>query len=163
MQPAERAASGGWLADYPDPENFLFLFYGPNSKAKTGGANAVNYANPDFDALFKKMENMRNSPERREIIDRMMFILQRDAPAVWQHHPISYTLQHAWVSNVKPHQMSYNTMKYRRIDPALRVQRQKAWNRPVYWPILTAIGVLVVGSIPAVIAVHRRERKPETC
>ena len=28
---------GGWLADYPDPENFLFLFYGPNSKVDFAG------------------------------------------------------------------------------------------------------------------------------
>src|SRR5690606_33230272 len=25
----------GWNADYPDPENFLFLFYGPQSRART--------------------------------------------------------------------------------------------------------------------------------
>ena len=35
----------GWLADYPDAENFLFLLYGPNAKSKTGGSgeNASNY------------------------------------------------------------------------------------------------------------------------
>ncbi|MEC9315318.1 MAG: ABC transporter substrate-binding protein, partial [Pseudomonadota bacterium] len=27
----------GWNADYPDPENFLFLLYGPNGKVETGG------------------------------------------------------------------------------------------------------------------------------
>jgi ABC-type transport system substrate-binding protein len=35
----------GWNADYPDPENFLFLFYGPNGKVRHGGENASNYAN----------------------------------------------------------------------------------------------------------------------
>ncbi|MGZ8187022.1 MAG: ABC transporter substrate-binding protein, partial [Methylobacter sp.] len=33
----------GWNADYPDPENFFFLLYGPNSKGKHGGENAGNY------------------------------------------------------------------------------------------------------------------------
>ncbi len=42
----------GWNADYPDPENFLFLLYGPNGKARHGGENAANYANPAFDAPF---------------------------------------------------------------------------------------------------------------
>ena len=41
--------SWGWNADYPDPENFLFLLYGPNSKVETQGENATNYQNPEFD------------------------------------------------------------------------------------------------------------------
>lgn len=151
-------ASGGWLADYPDPENFLFLFYGPNGKVKSGGANATNYENPEFDELFREMENMQNSPERQALIDRMMSILQRDAPAVWQYHPVSYALQHAWYHNAKPHQMSYNIVKYRRIDPGERVRMQEAWNRPVTWPLTLLAAVLVIGSIPAAITVYRRER-----
>src|SRR3546814_15198358 len=35
----------GWVADYPDAENFLFLLYGPNAKAANGGENASNYKN----------------------------------------------------------------------------------------------------------------------
>ena len=46
----------GWLADYPDPENFLFLLYGPNGKVKYGGENAANYSNPEYDKLFTKNE-----------------------------------------------------------------------------------------------------------
>ena len=42
----------GWNADYPDPENFLFLLYGPNAKVVSGGENTANYANPEFDRLF---------------------------------------------------------------------------------------------------------------
>ncbi len=36
----------GWNADYPDPENFLFLLYGPNKKVGDNGENAANYDNP---------------------------------------------------------------------------------------------------------------------
>ena len=50
----------GWLADYPDAENFLFLLYGPNAKSKTGGSgeNASNYQNPKYDELFSRMRYM---------------------------------------------------------------------------------------------------------
>ncbi|MDZ7585752.1 MAG: ABC transporter substrate-binding protein, partial [Thiobacillus sp.] len=41
----------GWNADYPDPENFLFLLYGPHKKVGTGGENAANYDNPEFNRL----------------------------------------------------------------------------------------------------------------
>jgi ABC-type oligopeptide transport system, periplasmic component len=44
----------GWNADYPDPENFLFLLYGKNAKAVHGGENAANYQNELFDALFEQ-------------------------------------------------------------------------------------------------------------
>jgi len=151
-------SSGGWLADYPDPENFLFLFYGPNGKVEYGGPNMVNFENETYDALFREMESMENSPKRQDIIDRMMDILQHDAPAAWQYHPVSYLLVHKWYGNVKPHNMSYNTMKYRRIDPLLRVQRQREWNRPVIWPVVTLLIVLIAGTLPAAILIYRRER-----
>ena len=43
---------GRWTADYPDPENFLFLLYGPNGKVKYGGENAANYANPQSRSII---------------------------------------------------------------------------------------------------------------
>ena len=54
----------GWSADYPDPENFMFLLHGPQSRAKNQGENAANYANPEFDALFGRMRNMPNASSR---------------------------------------------------------------------------------------------------
>jgi ABC-type oligopeptide transport system substrate-binding subunit len=152
-------ASGGWLADYPDAENFLFLFYGPNGKVKTGGANATNYENPEYDKLFRQMESMKDSPRRLEIITSMMRIIQHDAPAVWQSHPVSYGLYHEWYTNVKPHQMSYNTMKYKRVDPILRTRRQREWNQPNYTPIAVFFALTAMTIAPAVFRVWRNERK----
>ncbi|MBN1558090.1 MAG: ABC transporter substrate-binding protein [Lentisphaerae bacterium] len=151
-------SSGGWLADYPDPENFLFLFYGPNGKVAHGGPNMVNYVNPEYDALFERMESMRNTPERQALIDAMLDILRRDAPAVWQYHPVSYILAHPWLHNVKPHNMSYNTIKYRRVDPDLRVRQQRAWNRPVWWPLAALAALLVLSTVPAAVTLYRRNR-----
>ena len=151
-------ASGGWLADYPDPENFLFLFYGPNGKVKSGGPNAVNYENPKFDALFEQMESMQNSPERQAIIDKAMRALQYDAPAVWQFHPISYGLQHAWYHNMKPHQMSYNVMRYRRLEPERRVRLQNEWNRPRWQVPVTLLALLFLAVVPAAAKQYRQER-----
>ena len=74
-------STGGWGADYPDPENFLFLYYGPNGQKKAGGMNRCNYENPKYDELFAKMERMSNSPERQVIIDDLMKVWQKDSPA----------------------------------------------------------------------------------
>ena len=56
LSTALRQTSSGWLADYPDPENFLFLFYGPNGLVKNGGVNTCNYAGKEFDELFQVAE-----------------------------------------------------------------------------------------------------------
>jgi ABC-type transport system substrate-binding protein len=148
----------GWNADYPDPENFLFLLYGPNGNVKHGGANGSNYSNPEFDELFDQMKNMSNGPERQKIIDEMMEILRRDAPWAWGFHPKAFSLFHSWYSNVKPNLMADNTLKYKRVDPKLRSKLQQEWNKPIFWPVWTFILVLIATAIPAVVVYRRHER-----
>ena len=92
-----RSIQWGWNADYPDPENFLFLLYGPNGKVEHGGENASNYDNPEFDRLFDHMKNMENGPQRQAIIDRMVAIARRDKPWLWGYHPKDFGLYHALV------------------------------------------------------------------
>ncbi|WP_462319853.1 ABC transporter substrate-binding protein [Halochromatium sp.] len=147
----------GWNADYPDPENFFFLLYGPNRKVD-GGENAANYQNPELDALFEQMKNMEDGPERQQVIDRMNAILQHDAPWSFGFYPKAFSLHHQWLQNVKPNLMANNTLKYRRLDPARREQLRERWNPPVLWPIGALVVILIVGAIPALIVARRRER-----
>jgi peptide/nickel transport system substrate-binding protein len=148
----------GWNADYPDPENFLFLLHGPQSRAKSQGENAANYVNPEYDALFEKMKNIPNSAERQKIIDRMVDIARADAPWIWGIHPKKYSLRHSWIVNDKPNTMARNSIKYLRIDPQKRAEMRAAWNRPILWPLGLILAVLVVFSIPALVSYRRRER-----
>lgn len=148
----------GWNADYPDPENFLFLLYGPNGKVEHAGENAVNYDNPEFNALFDQMKNMENSPQRQQIIDRMVDILRHDAPWIWGFYPKAFSLYHDWYGNVKPNLMANNTLKYKRVDPETRNARQQAWNPPIVWPLNLLLLVLVASTIPAVLVYRRHER-----
>ncbi len=148
----------GWNADYPDPENFLFLLYGPHSKIDNNGENASNYKNPEYDALFEQMKNMDNGAERQAIIDRMMEILRRDAPWSWGYFPKSFSLHHAWYKNSIPNLMADNTLKYKRIDPRLRVEKRQGWNQPVLWPVITLLIILLISLIPAYVMFRRSER-----
>jgi oligopeptide transport system substrate-binding protein len=155
----EQIFEWGWNADYPDPENFLFLLYGPNAKVGGGGGeNAANYSNPAYDRLFERMKDMDNGPERQHIIDQMTEILRRDAPWAWGFFPVDYALYHSWYHNFEPNLMANNTLKYIRIDPALRAERRTQWNRPVIWPLALVLGLLVVSVVPAVVTYRRRER-----
>jgi oligopeptide transport system substrate-binding protein len=148
----------GWNADYPDPENFLFLLYSPNAKVGKSGENAANYENKEFDQMYNQMKNMHNGPERQEIINKMVDIVRYDAPWIWGFHPVAFSLHHDWYSNAKPNLMANNTLKYKRIDPVLRFESRLKWNQPVVWPIITLLVVLVISIIPAYISYKRREQ-----
>lgn len=149
----------GWNADYPDPENFLFLLYGPNRKVGANGENAANYENAEFDRLFEQMKHMDNGPERARIIDAMLDIVRRDAPWVWGYYPKAYGLYHGWLFNAKPNLMANNGLKYLRVDPVLREARRAQWNRPVLWPLgLFALGV-GAALVPAFVVFWRRRSR----
>ena len=148
----------GWNADYPDPENFLFLLYGPQSRARNQGENASNYANPEFDALFERMKNMPNSAERQKIIDRMVEIVRRDAAWIWGSHGKEYSLRHSWLSNDKPNNMARNNIKYLKVDTEKRAALRAQWNKPIVWPIILILFALIASAVPAILSYRKRER-----
>lgn len=148
----------GWNADYPDPENLLFLLYGPQAKVGAAGENAANYRNAEYDRLFERMKAMPDGPARQAVIDRMVAILQHDAPWIFGFHPKSYSLQHSWLHNRKPGSIVRNTLKYQRIDVAQREAQRLAWNQPERWPLAAGGLLLAVMVVPAVVSWRRRER-----
>jgi len=148
----------GWNADYPDPENFLFLLYGPNSKAENQGENASNYRSDAFDALFRRMKDMRSGDRRLEIIEEMIAIARHDAPWAWGFYPKNFELYHGWLHNVKPNLMANNTLKYERIDPVLRQRQREQWNSPVVWPIVLLLASVLVLLASGITVYRRRER-----
>ncbi len=148
----------GWNADYPDPENFLFLLYGPNAKVGAQGENASNYRNEAFDALFRRMKDMVNGDERLAIIEEMLTIARRDAPWSWGFYPKKFELHHDWLHNVKPNLMANNTLKYQRIDPLRRERLRSQWNPPVLWPMGLLLLMVIALAAAGVVAYRRRER-----
>ena len=146
----------GWNADYPDPENFFFLLYGPNAKVKFGGENAVNYQSAEFDKLFEKMRNMDNTPERFQIIQQMQEVVRHDSPWIFGLHPKNFSLYHSWFGNLKPNLMANNRLKYTKLDIQSRTEKRKAWNYPVLMPIV--IGLIII-SLIALLTFYRRQMK----
>ena len=148
----------GWLADYPDAENFLFLLYGPNARAKFGGENASNYSNPEYDRLYRTLQALDDGPEKQEIIDKMVTLLRTDAPWAWGYFPYVALAFQPWVFNGKPGLMIRDMAKYYRVDPTLRVQKQAEWNRPVWWPLLLLLGLALALALLARRNYTARER-----
>jgi len=71
--------SKGWGLDFPDAENTLQLFYGPNGSP---GSNDANYKNPEFDRLYEQAAVMLPSPGRTAIYRRMNKILIDDCVTI---------------------------------------------------------------------------------
>jgi len=107
----------GWIADYPDAENFLQLFY---SKNASPGPNNFNYSNPEFDRIYERIAVMPDCPERTELYRKAERIVVEDCPAVFLLHGVAFVLHHDWLYNYKPHAFGYGLSKYRRIDRAKR-------------------------------------------
>lgn len=149
----------GWNADYPDPENFLFLLYGPNSKVDVNGENAANYINPEFDKLFDQMKNMPNGDKRKKVIGEMVDILREDAPWVWGFHPKKFSLSHGWYLNAKPNLMAHNTLQYKRIDPFERQAKREKWNEPVLWPVIILFLIFITTALPAFFTYRKKEHQ----
>ena len=101
-----------WFADYPDPENFLQLFYSPNG---TPGANRCNYRNEEYDRLYEKAALLPEGNQKREIYARMEEIVKEDCPWMFLHHSMSVTLRQPWIKNFKSHDFPLGMSKYYRI------------------------------------------------
>ncbi len=149
--------SWGWLADYPDPENFLFLLYGPNAMMRSGGENSSNYNNPEYDALFTQMKDLDNTPERFALIGKMIEIIQKDAPMLFGWSQDYGGAYHQWVYNGKPSNIIRDQMSYLRIDPVLRRQKINEWNQPIWWPIWVIPFLIFVLVWPAYRVWSRRQ------
>ncbi len=146
----------GWLADYPDAENFLFLLYGKNGKVKNGGENASNYVNAEYDRLFEELRYLEDGARKARVIDRMIRIVQEDAPWSFGTFSTSAAAAHNWVKNLKPTQIVQDRLMYLAIDAAEREKAVRAWNEPVIWPLILIIAVIMLFIRQVRIELRRR-------
>lgn len=71
---------GSWVADYPDAENYLFIFH--SRKFSPHGPNYTHYSNKQFDALFEKSLQTVNRQKREKLYQKMDSLLMESAPVI---------------------------------------------------------------------------------
>lgn len=148
----------GWIADYPDPENFLFLLWSELAQSRGGGPNTANFADPRYHALFHQMKNRENDDRRLARIAEMRALLEHERPWIELFHPEDYALVHGWLRGFAPMGLPVPTWKYYDVEPDPRAARRAAWNQPVRWPLAVAAGLAVALLIPGIVT-WRRERR----
>jgi len=110
-----------WVGDYPDAENFLQLFYGPNASP---GPNRCNYRNPEFDVLYDRIKVMPDSDERTEIYKNMASMVVDDSPWIFAYQYLNVALRHPWYLNYKMHAFPFGMEKYYRMDSSLKAAEE---------------------------------------
>ena len=68
----------GWVADYPDPENFLDVLF--HSKSQS---NHTNYSNPEVDRLLEEARTERDRSRRYQLYNQAEQLILDEAPWVW--------------------------------------------------------------------------------
>ncbi len=69
-----------WIADYPDAENYLSLFYSPNFTPN--GPNYTHFKNEVFDSLYVQALYISNIDERKLLYTKMDSIVIAEAPII---------------------------------------------------------------------------------
>lgn len=146
----------GWVADYPDPENFLFLL--TSGMAVKGGPNSANYKNPEYDALFERMKSLPNDEVRAEIIREMLEMLEAERPWIELLYRESFVLFHDWVAHYKPPGFEFSTLKYQDIDAEARAAWRLEYNQPVLWPAYALAVISVLIFAPGVVTLIRERQ-----
>lgn len=103
---------GGWLLDYPDPENILQLFYSPFGHEN--GPNKSQFKNVEFDKLFSEILVLDNGPERFRKLQQMQSIIYRERPVIMLYFSKNYFLVNKQLKNFRYNDISSGFLKYLR-------------------------------------------------
>jgi len=84
---------GGWCADYPDPQNWLSVYWRSDAFSTRWG-----YNNPEFDALVNEADTSVDNAKRLELYAQAQQILLNDIPAAFGYNSLNHYLVKPWVT-----------------------------------------------------------------
>lgn len=85
----------GWVADYPDAENFLDLFYSKNTQSSVSAVSLMKYKNPQFDELFKASLKEKDANKRDNLLVKCDQIIVDDAVVMPLMNDDFFTMIHS--------------------------------------------------------------------
>lgn len=98
-----------WIADYPDAENYLSVFYGKNPAPP----NYTRYKNEAYDALYEQSTREPSDSIRYKLYRRMDQMLMNDAPVVPLWYDMVIHLVQPTVTGFQPNAL--NWLELRRV------------------------------------------------
>ena len=101
-----------WIADYPDADNFMQLFYGKNINV----TNNACFKHPEYDRLYEKSQSMPVGPERDLLYRKMSRILEVNMPVMMLYSSYRNVLSQPHVIGHKSHPILSTEWMYIDID-----------------------------------------------
>ncbi len=87
--------TAGWIADYPDPQDFLDILFHSESRN-----NDMEYANPEVDRLLEEARGEQDFEKRMALYQQVEEIVLEDAPIVPLTHDADYWLTKPYVEGM---------------------------------------------------------------
>jgi ABC-type transport system substrate-binding protein len=103
----------GWIADYPDADNFVQNFYGPN----IGQSNNGCYESKAFDKFYEQSTALPNSPERNRLFLLMTRQMEVDGAQSLNVSRMRNELIRPWIKGFKKHPILQADFLYLDVDP----------------------------------------------
>ena len=104
--------SYGWIADYPDGENFLQLFW----KGSIGQTNYAMFDLPEYNALYERAKLMPDGAERNALYTRMVKLVMVYVPWMVETYKAQNIVMQPWLLNYKKHPFGLEPWLYVDID-----------------------------------------------
>ena len=102
-----------WVADFPSPENFLWIFSSkdvPNSLDEASYPNVARYINNNFDRYYEEALKAKSINEANELFKKAEEQLMEDAPVIILWYDEGYRLIQSYVKNFPNNPMQYRDL-----------------------------------------------------
>lgn len=106
---------GSWIADYPDSENYLALFYSKNFSP--GGPNYTHFSNSRYDSLYEEALNTMDPAKRQHLYRQMDRMIISHAPIVPLYYDQVVRFTHTYVKNLGSNPMNLLILKHVKKTP----------------------------------------------
>ena len=107
---------GGWVADYPDAENFYQLLYGKNVAP---GPNHSAFVSAAYDRAYEAARLMSNGEQRYALFRTMNDIVKDEVPVILGYNAVRFGIRQKWLGTFKRNEL-VPEYKYLDIDMAAK-------------------------------------------
>jgi ABC-type transport system substrate-binding protein len=104
-----------WIADYPDAENYLALFYGPNKSP--AGPNYTHFSHPEYDRLYEESFGITKDSLRFDVYRQLDSMLVAHAPVIPLFYDQSVRFVPHWVKHMGNNPLNHLDLRKVRISP----------------------------------------------
>ncbi|QNV45562.1 ABC transporter substrate-binding protein [Acinetobacter baumannii] len=108
--------SSAWIADYPDGDNFMQNFYGPNTHMTNWSCGSI----PEFDELYRQSQQVKPGPERDALYRKMTRLLEVYMPVQMSYARYRNMLAQPRIIGYKKHPILHAEWMYFDIDTNMK-------------------------------------------